>query len=555
MRKHVKPVIFILIFALVMTIAPVFSAQATEDLPVITILANSNGAGVNRLNDSRTQQAMFEAIGVKPFYEQVDNEVFTLRVHSGDVPDMVSLGGGTGEFHTALIEAGTLISLDELIPQYAPSLYDTMGTSLKLSKEYWSLGKDQTFLVPLGVGPGWQEYYWYLRWDYFKEIGAPDITDVDTFVDALCAMAEAHPTASNGQPTYAIGTFADWGLGYTFTCPLYLSLGNVHIGGHTYYNLGDTDTIMSYLDDNEKSSYFQTCEFYNKIYRRGFFDPDSLSQGYADFGIKRNAGQYVFAIASWSLGEFYLNFGDQGAAMVTVPWKGGEFYGHGNQQKYVGFTFGITKNCQDVESAMKFINYVCSYEGLATLYNGVEGVDWIRTEDDKIELTESFIADVKQGSLRERTGIGYDTNYMGFTNLTVDPALNMPIYWLNDPVLAALTINPVEEDFSTHYGAASPLEVWSNAVANGDMKDYRNEDTLAWSLMPPLDPTLAKIQANIDTLLGTYGARLVTAESEEEYAAVKQEALAEFAAAGRDELLEWYAAQWAEARAKATELR
>lgn len=550
-----KPILLLLVFAFLLTLAPAFSVQAEDDLPVVTILANSNGAGVNALNVSRTQQAMFEAIGVKPYYEQVDEEKFTLMIASGDVPDMISLGGGTGKWHSALIESNTIIPLDDIISEYAPALYDLMPTSLGLSKKYWSLGRDETYLIPLGVGPGWQEYYWYLRWDAYRDIGTPDITDVDSFIDVLCQMAEANPTTADGKPTYAMATFSDWGVSYTFTNPLALTLGNAHLDGFTYYNLSDPDTLMSFLDDNERSSFFRTCEMYNKAYRREQLDPDSLSQTWADFKIKLDAGQYMFAIASWALSNYYVNFGDQGTAMVTVPWKGGEYYGHGNQDKYVGFTFAITKNCKDIESAMKFVNYVCSYEGLETLYNGVEGVDWIRTDANKIELTDAFIADVKAGGLRERTGIGYDTNYMGFTNLVIDPALGMPIYWLNDPALAALTINPVEEEFSAFYGAASPLEVWKNAVQNGDMKDFSAQDTLAESLMPARDDMLAKLFPNLETLMATYGAQLVTAESEEAFEAIKQEALTEFEAAGRDELLAWYAQRWAEARAKAAELR
>lgn len=551
-----RPILFLLICMLVLTMGSASTVRAAdEDMPVVTILARANGAGVNALNDSRTQQAMFEAIGVKPYYEQVDDDKFRLLIFSGDVPDMISLGDATGQFHTALIESNTIIPLDDIITQYAPALYDLMPTSLELSKKYWSEGRDETYLIPLGVGPGWQEYYWYLRWDYYRDIGAPDITDVDSFLNALCAMAEANPATAEGKPTYGMATFSDWGPSYTFTYPLAISLGNAHLGGFTYYNLDDPDNLMSLLDDGEKSSYFETCEFYNKAYRRGQFDPDSLSQTWADFKIKLDAGQYMFAIANWALSNFYVNYGDQGAAMVTVPWKGGEYFGHGNQEKYVGFTFAITKNCTDIESAMKFVNYVCSYEGLETLYNGVEGVDWTRTEDNKINLTESFINDVKMGSLRERTGIGYDTNYMGFTNFTVDPELNMPIYWLNDPVLAALTNNPVQEEFSQFYGAASPLEVWSNAVKNGDMKDYSDQDTLAESLLPPADDMLMKLYTNLETLMATYGSQLITAENDEAFEAIKQEALAEFEAAGRDELLAWYSEQWAEARAKANELR
>jgi len=550
-----KSIVLLVVLALIFAMTPTYAEDFDwEALPVVTILANSNGAGVNRLNETRTQQAMFEAIGVRPFYDQVDDDTFKVLIGAGDVPDLISLGNGTGPLHTALIESGTIIPLDDIIAEHAPGLYDLMPTSLELAKKYWSLGRDQTFLIPLGVGPGWQEYYWYLRWDAYRDLGAPEIANPDDLINVLCDMAEANPTTPDGLPTYAMATFVDWGLGYTFTCPLFLTLGNAHLGGHTYYNLGDPGELMSYLDDNEKSSYFRTCDFYNKAYRRGLFDPDSLSQDWPTFKIKLDAGQYMFAIASWALSNFYVNFGDLGQAMVTVPMTGGEYYGHGNQDKYVGFTFAVTKNCQDIESAMKYVDYVCSLDGLATLYNGVEGVDWNRV-GDTIELTDSFIADKQAGSLRERTGIGYDTNYMGLTSLYIHPEVNMPINWTNDPVLAGLTNNSIEQEFSEFYGAASPIEVWANAVKNGDMKDFSNQDTLAESLMPPIDDMVAKLVTNLDTLLGHYGGLLVTAETEEDFEAIKQEALAAFDEAGRDEVLAWYAEQWAEARAKAEALR
>ena len=53
-------------------------------------------------------------------------------------------------------------------------------------------------------------YEWDLRWDLYKELGYPEIKNLDDMVDVLAQMKELCPTDDNGKTTYGVSLFADW---------------------------------------------------------------------------------------------------------------------------------------------------------------------------------------------------------------------------------------------------------------------------------------------------------------------------------------------------------
>ena len=69
-----------------------------------------------------------------------------------------------------------------------------------------------------GIGHGMSQgdgheaffYSWDIRWDLYKQLGYPEVNDLDDLYDLFVAMKEICPTDDNGNPTYAFSLWPDW---------------------------------------------------------------------------------------------------------------------------------------------------------------------------------------------------------------------------------------------------------------------------------------------------------------------------------------------------------
>ena len=54
----------------------------------------------------------------------------------------------------------------------------------------------------------------FIRYDLYKEIGAPEIKNLDDFLTVLKQMQDLTPQNEDGQNVYAISLFKDWDRSY-----------------------------------------------------------------------------------------------------------------------------------------------------------------------------------------------------------------------------------------------------------------------------------------------------------------------------------------------------
>ena len=51
-----------------------------------------------------------------------------------------------------------------------------------------------------------------VRYDLYKQIGSPEINELEDYVDVLKQMKEVCPTSDSGKETYGVSLFKDWVL-------------------------------------------------------------------------------------------------------------------------------------------------------------------------------------------------------------------------------------------------------------------------------------------------------------------------------------------------------
>ena len=528
----------------------------TQDFDEIRILAMGTGSHLNDLRDTRTHQAMIQATRVIPFFEEVDDDRFNVLLAAGDLPDLISLmRGTTGLQREGLVRGGHLTALCDYIPQ---EWWDNemIATALRISREFYSFGTGRIYFIPLGFGqntatPG---YYFGLRWDLYRELGFPEFSNPFEFIDVMAQMVELEPYTDEGEPTFGMAMFDFWGENAMMFGVWGYYWGNWH-GLFTIgeYNMVDREIRVA-MEDRETSGFWNSVRVFNYAHRLGILDPDSLVHTWDTRRPANAGGQYMFSWADWARGAFHHENANANPPRghVGVPYVGGNVFATTGEFNYLGgFMWAVGANA-NVEAVMRYITFLSSYDGMATMLNGVEGIDWVVGPDGRPMFTEYNMA-IRTGeggtaALMQEGGIGYSGNYMMFSFSTIHPRLNVPLQFTLDPQIAAMAETALEADFAAHFGVYSATQVLNQAIADGQMRDFSELNTLAISLLPSTPPIEIQRQiTNLDNLMGVWGARLVLANSEAEFESLKEQALADFNRNGMAEVTAWMQGVWAEA--------
>ena len=79
----------------------------------------------------------------------------------------------------------------------------------------------------------------YTRWDYYYELGCPEIKNMDDMLKVSKQMQDNHPLSDSGKPAYAFSLFPDWDGKWLATASKYCIMYGY--GGSTGYILFNSD--------------------------------------------------------------------------------------------------------------------------------------------------------------------------------------------------------------------------------------------------------------------------------------------------------------------------
>jgi putative aldouronate transport system substrate-binding protein len=278
-----------------------------------------------------------------------------------------------------VVQGGLLYNLDDYKAKL-PNVFANGGAMLQYTRDNVSPGRLDFISANISntsntrgennLGP-------YLRWDYYKELGMPVITEFEDYLPVLKAMVDRHPLTENGQKVYGISLWSDWDGGMTMSTATFLSnmMGQNSPGGFVEVDL-KTGASRSFLDDT--SYYKRSLKFYYTANQMGILDPDSITQGWVTFLEKGTAGRNLFGLQTYAFGSFNTpEKANAGVGTKLVPFKNEKIYNYG-APSYIGseMYFGISKNTKNLDKALAFFDYYYSWDGLWQLVNGRKGVMW-----------------------------------------------------------------------------------------------------------------------------------------------------------------------------------
>lgn len=502
-------------------------------------------------------KAIEEKTGVKLDWDfNISDDKYNAYVASGDVPDIFVLSSPKDA--SALIKSGAVMDLTEYVDEYLPDVKKIGEKALEFSKEYMSDGTDNVYFIPGRITIGEEDSVYmnpvvgfFMRLDYYKEVGSPEIKSFNDVVDVAEAIHELHPTTEDGLPTYAFSMFQNWGLWYYFVASEQIrgmgSLGNGRVA-FTDSNLSFIDGLM---DDN--SPVWVDSAMYNRAYRKGLIDPNSFTQTDAQATTAMDNGQVIVQLASWltdapnaALAAANPDNKDAGYVSILVD---GVNYSSGTYNP-AGFNqyWCISSKCKNPERALEVINYFYTEEGSRTLLCGAKGDTWDEDENGKAYLTEKGRTMKENSDWMNTTGARKLQNYTGIDVYSKDfDGQFIDLFY--EPEEQEKTLTDVKKSWLEFYGAESENELWQN---NGGTVG----NTVFSNLLPAMPSDIARIDTKIESYMTTAMPALVMAEDDAAYNAQKEKMIAEVTAIeGYEEYMDWWKNAVEETAAKAAEFK
>ncbi len=339
-----------------------------------------------------------------------DSDMFALMVASDDYPDLVMPKGNASK----LVDAGALIDLRPLIEEFGPNLKKVYGEYFNRLR--WSKDDDAIYTLPIsGVG---QTYFdagggFQLQHQALESGGYPEIKTVKDYEAAIKAFLEKNPTTEDGQPRIGMSlNGGEWQILISVTNPAFYATGAPD-DGEFYVNQDTLEAIMHYQRPEERE-YFRWLNHMNDI---GLLDKESFVQKYDQYKAKIASGRVVGLIdQDWDYAEAQNALkaeGKFGATYARFPVTLNEdFEDHSFQGTgyLAGYGVGITKDAQDPERLVKFLDWLASDEGQVLVQWGIEGqhynvVDGKRVIPEEVQNLKSN----DNNTFKKTTGIG---NYL-----------------------------------------------------------------------------------------------------------------------------------------------
>lgn len=463
-------------------------------------------------------------------YDTDANERLNLMIASDDYPDMMIYMNATQI--QDWIEAGKVLPTEDLMKKFAPEYYEQFkdyiprmkaddGNLYKLAVCWGNMTPENT--IPLAdTAPA-------IRYDWYNEIGAPDISTPDGFYNALKEMVAKHPTSPQGNKTYATSFYDTKSV--SSVVPSHLSWWGGMFGLKQGMDINDETNEVKYWINSDKGT--KVVSYLNRFYREGLMDPDGFTIPLEQWSEKAIDERYAAFVGPFWIPGFYatdhwfkLKGADYPSDMryanydVKDPEVPHSTY---NPKNTSGNGFIImTDKCRNPADTMRWLNFENSTLGTKLVGYGIPNLpDSVWTLDDKgnyafvPEKVEQITSEVPTFDFEKFLLVGGDNA------LQISSSINMM------------------EDGSNCWFNQSNKDKWKK-MKDENLKDSMYDNTAMATITVPAEDPVTTIKQRCADILMTAFAKAVSAPTEEECLAILDKARADVNGAGMLDVEKFY---------------
>ena len=492
--------------------------------------------------------------------------VYETRMEDGFLGDIVVFGGD-GENYTRAVSEGMLYdwNYDDLLKEYGPYIYENMQAALnknaKLNATATATRDEAGNILELGEEicygfghdvAGSSEnhksffYTWDTRWDLYKQLGYPEVKNLDDMLQLFKDMKAICPTDDNGNETYAVSLWPDWDGDMV----MYVKALATAYYGYDEHGIGLYDPKSGEFHDalELNGPYLTALKFFNQLHQNGLLDPNSMSQTYDNMYEKVQAGGVFFSIFDYSgsLGYNSVEHLAEGKSMSPlVPTEASPLV-YGMSTMGGNRIWAIGSNTAEPELCMEIINWLCTPEGVMTYNYGPQGLCWDYDEEGYAYLTEfgkTCRGDRTTQMIGEYEGTGdFNSGCLQINNTcwsldAVNPDSKVGETFKYESWKSFLDSVPsaIEKDWQDHVGSTTVQEYmektdYTVAVDGGySMTAKEGDFKTTWSA--------------VTDVIVTYSWKAIYANSDAEFNYIVNQMISQAKAYGYEQCVEWTVAE------------
>ena len=319
-----------------------------------------------------------------------ENEQFNVLIASGDLPDIIENDWNSrysGGVEKAITD-GIIIPIDEYFDTKAPNYKKVLDENPELSKSTFSTdGKQLLFHVlkedykmNTYIGP-------QIRKDWLDKLNLEVPTTIDEWYTVLKAFKEKDPNG-NGEadevPLADDKTMFFRHFAAAFGC----------LKGEFYEN-ANGEFVYGSIEPEFKDFITEM----NKWYQEGLLDNEFASSTRKNIDAKITtdiSGAFIGYLGSQMGNYLAAKAEDENFDLIGTPWPvgpaGKAYCALPSVVRLVTYGYGsaITKDCKNIDAAIKFLDYCYSDEAYMLQNWGVEGVTYTK-EGDSYQYTDLIV--------------------------------------------------------------------------------------------------------------------------------------------------------------------
>ncbi len=502
-------------------------------LQILDMPANESGVITGWFNDYIKEQVGVE-LEFLPTGDQGEQKLQALMA-SGELPDLVVFKDDKQVINA--VTGDMLLAYDDY-KELVPNLYKNAATSLQYYADNMSNGQGKAYAVGVELKNAVEESGdtggISIRYDYYKELGSPEVKTMEDWLPIIKQMQDAHPTNEDGQKAYGISLFKDWDRSYMTLGMFFAPLVGVNIQGEG--NLAQVDytnneEVSSILD--EDSAYMRFLRFMFEANQMGLVDPDSMTQRFNDYTQKVTDGRVHWAVGDWGT-SFTTEQQNEGIGFRRLAGTEDKILLSPKQIVGKGWSVSVSKASKHPEEAMKVVNLLFDYETAMVEQNGPKGICWDVDENGNPYVTEEGYQWYTDS---EKMGKGKGNNvFRAFTAESVNEDMGCVMnnsYW-DKPDYAPADTKLVQE--------------WKEDFGIGDMLQlqYQRGNVIVRPFVP--NPTftdeMEQISARVGDVIKTNSWKMVFAKDQAEFDALYKEMVEKAEGMGINEFVDWYRAEY-----------
>lgn len=226
-----------------------------------------------------------------------------------------------------------------------------------------------------------------IPWDFYTELGRPELNTMDDLLKVLADMQAAHPTNEAGDKAYGMTLWKDWDGTSIENVNQITKWYGQEVNGSVL--IGADHSITPLTDKN--GAYYKMLKFFYQANQLGIVDPDSATQDWNSACDKMRQKRTYLVWNNWMLG--FTNspeVGEKGANYMGMPVADMNVFQTSDYYYGSGRVFGIGSQVSEENKLrlLEFLDWYCSPEGLTLQHAGTEGLIYTVNEDGTYTLTE-----------------------------------------------------------------------------------------------------------------------------------------------------------------------